>query len=308
MERESRREVQRSGRKINPTLVALLAGFVLLLGVIAYFVTGRNPDQDKLSDTQIAKTQEQEQPTSPEKRCSTKTTYDLIKQELFRRAAEGRGGDQAAYDQVEAYAVLRMENAVLESQDSASGTLHCSGSLSLDLPPGVMVAGGRHSLSADIDYTIDASGNVTLGNVEAITAPLATLARVAEETGPVLPPMTNEAAPEQNVAASQSANAPVGPASNYPGRPSFDCSRAQSRGEIAVCSDPGLSVLDVNMSSQYRRALGSSTPEQHALLQQTRNRFIAYRDRCPDRQCIASAYMDRMQEIRDIMEGRWQPR
>jgi uncharacterized protein len=120
--------------------------------------------------------------------------------------------------------------------------------------------------------------------------------------------MTNEVAPEANVAASESATAPVGPATTYPGRPSFDCSRAESRGEIAVCSDPGLSVLDVNMTRQYQRALGSSTPQQHALLQSTRNRFIAYRDRCPSRQCIADAYMGRMSEIRDIMEGRYPPR
>jgi hypothetical protein len=43
------------------------------------------------------------------------------------------------------------------------------------------------------------------------------------------------------------------------------------------------------------------------LLQSTRNRFVAYRDRCPNRQCIADAYLSRMREIRDIMEGRWQP-
>jgi len=39
----------------------------------------------------------------------------------------------------------------------------------------------------------------------------------------------------------------------------------------------------------------------------TRERFLAYRDRCPDRTCMANAYLDRMREIRDIMEGRWQP-
>jgi hypothetical protein len=280
---------------------------VLLLGLIAYFATGRNPDQDKLSDAQIARTQEQEQPANPEKRCSTKATYDLIKGDLFRRAGAGRGNDQAAFDEVEAYAVVRMENAVLESEDTASGTLNCSGSLSLDLPPGVTVAGGRRTLTADIDYTIDASGNVTVQNPEAITAPLATLARVAEAP-PTAPVTTNEVAPEENIAASESATAPVGPATTYPGRPSFDCSKAQTRGEIAVCSDPGLAVLDVNMSNQYRRALGDSTPQQHALLQSTRNRFVAYRDRCPDRECLAQAYLGRMREIRDIMEGRYAPR
>jgi hypothetical protein len=35
---------------------------------------------------------------------------------------------------------------------------------------------------------------------------------------------------------------------------------------------------------------------------------MAYRDRCPTNACIGDAYVGRMREIRDIMEGRWQPR
>jgi len=31
---------------------------------------------------------------------------------------------------------------------------------------------------------------------------------------------------------------------------------------------------------------------------------LAYRDRCPSRQCMADAYVGRMREVRDIMEGR----
>ena len=46
---------------------------------------------------------------------------------------------------------------------------------------------------------------------------------------------------------------------------------------------------------------------QRELLQSTRDRFLAYRDRCPTAQCIGDAYVGRMREIRDIMEGRWQP-
>ena len=41
----------------------------------------------------------------PEKRCASKATYDLIKRDLFRRAAQLRGSDQAAFDQLAAYAV-----------------------------------------------------------------------------------------------------------------------------------------------------------------------------------------------------------
>ena len=297
-------------RRLNPTVLALIGGLVILILLVAYFATNRNPDQDKLTGNELSEAQ----PSSPEKRCASSATYDLIKRELFRRAAQLRGSDQAAYDKLAAYAVIRMENPVMENQDQASGAINCSGSLSLDLPPGVQVVGGRRSLMSDIDYTIqpaaDASGDVVLlRNADAIIAPLATLARVAERQE--APTEGNESAPAQpegNVAASESANLQPGPASSYPGRPSFDCANAHTKGEIAVCSDSGLSALDVNMAAQYRRALGNADDEQRAALQSTRDRFLAYRDRCANRQCIGDAYVGRMREIRDIMEGRWQPR
>ncbi len=52
-------------------------------------------------------------------------------------------------------ATLRMENPVMESQDKDTGAINCSGSLSLDLPPGVAADGGRTTLMSDIDYTIE---------------------------------------------------------------------------------------------------------------------------------------------------------
>jgi uncharacterized protein YecT (DUF1311 family) len=298
-------------RRLNPTVLALIGGLVILLVLVAYFVSNRNPDQDKLTGAETSAPQSSE----PEKKCASKNTYDLIKRELFRRAAQLRGSDQAAYDKLSAVAVVRMDNPVMESQDEANGAINCSGSLSLNLPPGVVAVGGRSSLMSDIDYTIqpaaDASGDVLLlRSADAIIAPLATLVRVDQPAPTAVE--TNEAAPagpdQENVAASQSANIQPGPPSQYPGRPSFACANARTKGEIAVCSDSGLSSLDVNMASQYRRALATADPQQRAALQSTRDRFLAYRDRCPNRQCIADAYVGRMREIRDIREGRWQPR
>jgi uncharacterized protein len=74
---------------------------------------------------------------------------------------------------------------------------------------------------------------------------------------------------------------------------------------VAVCSDGGLAALDRSMAAQYGHAMATATPEQQALLRRTRSRFLAYRDRCPDRQCMGDAYVGRMREIRDIMEGHW---
>ena len=174
-------------RKLNPTLVALLGGVAVLIGLIVYFAAIRSSDQDKLDQNEsvneavptIAK-----KAAAPEKLCSSQGTYELIKREIFARAAQMRGTNQAAYTQIAGFAVVRMENPVAENVDPTTGAVNCSGSLSLDLPPGVAMTGGRRTLVSNIDYSVDASGNVTLKNADALVAPLATLAR----TAPPIPP------------------------------------------------------------------------------------------------------------------------
>jgi hypothetical protein len=303
------RDVHRAMPRTNWTTIALIAGLVLLVLVIAYFATNRNAEQDKLTNSEIT----QEQPANVEQRCAEKPTYDLIKAELFRRAAQLRGSDQAAYDQLSRAAVIRMDNPVMESEDSKSGSVNCSGSLSLDLPPGVAAVGGRRTLMSDIDYTVDSSGDVSLRNAEAIVAPLATLSRVAQPAPEVpTPTETNETAPEANGVAVEPPAVPATPGPPQPprpvgARPSFDCAKAQGRAETAICSDAGLAALDRNMAAQYSRSMAAATPEQAALLRQTRERFIRYRDRCANNSCIGDAYVGRMREIRDIMEGTWRP-
>jgi uncharacterized protein YecT (DUF1311 family) len=316
-EPDGREDVHRPMRRLNPTVLALIAGLVILVLLIAYYASSRNPDQDKLKDTQLSSTQAA---SSPEKRCASKATYDLIKRELFRRAAQVRGSDAAAYDNLSHYAVIRMENPVMESQDSATGAVNCSGSLSLDLPPGVAVVGGRRSLMADLDYTVESAADgtgdvVVLRNADAIVTPLATLARVGEPAQPtensaegnvIAPeqPQTTVPAPQVQPPAAPTPLPPPQPAST---RPSFDCAKARTKGEVAVCSNAGLAALDRNMAAQYGRAIAAASPDQQALLRRTRDRFLAYRDRCTDNRCVGDAYVGRMREIRDIMEGRWQP-
>ena len=318
MEPERHSDVRPDVRTPNWTVLGLIGGLLILLLVIAYFATGRNSDQDKLTRNELTQNQEQSKAPAPEKLCASSRTYDLIKRELFRRAAQTRGSDQAAFDQLSGYAVVRMENPVMESQDSATGAVNCSGSLSLDLPPGVGIVGGRRSLTADVDYTIqpaaDGSGNVViLRNADAIISSLATLARV-NEPATTAPPLgqgaeANSVAPELPPATNPQAEPPKTSTPSASGtHPSFDCARARTKGEIAVCSDGGLAALDRNMAAQYGRAVAQASPEQLELLRRTRDHFIAYRDRCPNRSCIGDAYVGRMREIRDIMEGRWQPR
>jgi uncharacterized protein len=73
-----------------------------------------------------------------------------------------------------------------------------------------------------------------------------------------------------------------------------------------VCGDPGLAALDRQMAAQFSTALARADPEERALLQRTRSRFLSNRDGCRYDACIADAYRGRMREIGDIMAGRWQ--
>ena len=207
MDPESGSRVQRPVRTTNGTTLALIGGLIVLVLVIAYFATRGNSNQDKLTENEVTQNATKAKALAPEKLCASNQTYDLIKRELFRRAAQLRGSDQAAFDQLSAYAVVRMENPVMESQDNASGAVNCSGNLSLDLPPGVRIVGGRQTLTSDVDYTVQAAADgsgkiVLLRSADAVIAPLATLARANQQaqistaTAPA-PEVANEVGSDQ---------------------------------------------------------------------------------------------------------------
>ena len=312
-------------RRLNPTAIALLVGAALLLLLIYVFTGATRTNSDKLTDAQAAG---QAEASDPEKQCGSQKTYDLIKRELFRRAAELRGSDQAAFDRLSAYSVVRMDAPMLRSQDEDVGSITCAGSLALDLPPGVAVVGGRRTLTANVGYSIqpaaDRSGDVlTLSNADAIITPLATLARVgttaadplapAETTDPSAPPLTSEPAPPTQRPPTPPPS-DAGPPPAAPARPvataspSFKCRFARTRGEIAVCGDSGLAALDRQMAAQFNSAMSQADARQRSLLQRTRTDFLRYRDNCPSNACVAETYRGRIREIRDIASGRWRGR
>jgi len=304
-------------RRVNPTVLAAAAiGLLVLIAAVLILTRQGRRDQDKLSDDQAAGNS-----TVPEKRCASQRTYDRIKSEIFRQAAEVRKSDRAAFDRLASYASVRVDGPLLRSHDAELGTVRCTGRLSIDLPPGVAVVGGRRSLSADVDYVLqpaaDGSGDVViLEGADPIIVPLATLARTGETAPtPAVPVQPGD---------QPSASTPVGPVPSAPptasepapapppvatavARPSFNCRYARTRGEIAVCRDSGLAALDRQMAAQYFRALAAADGRQRATLTSTRDSFLRYRDRCPSDSCIAETYRGRMREIRDIMNGDWRP-
>jgi hypothetical protein len=82
--------------------------------------------------------------------------------------------------------------------------------------------------------------------------------------------------------------------------PSFNCRYARTRSERMVCGDGRLAGLDRAMSSEYYSALSRADSRTRAELRRSRDRFLGYRERCGDQGCVASAYRDRIDEIRDI--------
>jgi hypothetical protein len=234
---------------------------------------------------------------------------------------------------------VRVERPVVKSEDEGVGTIRCAGRLALDLPPGVAVVGGRRTLTADIDYvlqaTADNSGDiVVLEGADAIVVPLATLARSSSQPGLPQPPAPGTAQdPADGADPGEPVNEPLPPSADPPpavpapppaarppaatpppaanqtasASPSFNCRYARTRGEIAVCRDSGLASLDRQMAAQYFRAVGSASAGQREQLRRSRSRFLAYRDRCGSDACIADAYRGRIAEIRDIMADRWSP-
>ena len=298
-------------RRLSPTLVFVIAG-VLALALIAYVFAGGGEDSrsvDRLSDQQAAGSATAEAP----QRCASQRTNELIKRELFRRAAQLRGADQAAFERVSAYAVLRVDSPRVRSGSGQAGTIQCAGSLALDLPPGFEIVGGRRTLAADAEYAIQpgAGGGgdaVTIGNADSIIVPLATLARlpdgssetVAPESGTAEQPRTappTQAQPSTDTPATKPAE-PARP--RVTARPSFNCQRARTRGEIAVCGNAGLASLDRQMAAQFNRAMSRGSAAQRARLQRTRARFLSARDSCRSVACMADAYRARMREIAAI--------
>ena len=83
--------------------------------------------------------------------------------------------------------------------------------------------------------------------------------------------------------------------------PSFNCRHAKTRSEQMVCSNGSLAARDRQMSSMFYSALSDARPRTRRELRRTRDKFLAYRERCRTEACIADAYEGRMEEIRDIM-------
>lgn len=320
MEPGREKDVQRPVSRVNSTVIAAVLLGLLIIGiVVAVLIGNRSSDDDRLSDSETAAASRQD----PEQRCSGSATYDRLKREIFNRAADLRGSDKATFQKVGSYSALRMEAPVVREENEKVGSVSCTATAYLDLPPGLAVVGGRRSLNGELGYTVqpsaDGSGDVvTLTSADSIVTPLATLARIGGAPGSALDGSENAVAPAPESPADPLAplspnspptapSAPEAPRPTASTNPSFNCANASTRGEIAVCESPGLAALDRQMAAQFQAAFSDADRSQRVLLTNTRDSFLRYRDNCPNEACMAQTYRGRIREIRDIMRGTWRP-
>jgi hypothetical protein len=282
--------------------------------------------QDKLGDNELVPASARAS-ADPDMRCTAQVAQDEVRRQLFARAAEIRGSNGDNYARIAGFSVLQLDGAAPVAPVSAGELVDCRGHATLRLPPGLRVAGGRTAVGGDVAYSIAPGprGAVTLGQSDAITIPLATLTQnssaaraapsvrtptvtsdSASPSAPPPPPIREPAtAPRPAPAPRPQVVRPAPPPSSF-ARPSFNCRRARTPSERAVCADPSLAALDRRMAERYVDAIGSADPGQNALLHSTRNRFLSYRERCGGNGgCIATTYRGRLREIDDIMSGQW---
>jgi len=77
---------------------------------------------------------------------------------------------------------------------------------------------------------------------------------------------------------------------------SFDCSKAGTPIEKAICSYPEISVLDEQLASAYRAALATSA-DQSQLKSEQRAWLGQVRNKCEDTNCLALAYKNRIEQL-----------
>ena len=253
--------------------------------------------------------------------CTDSSVGRLIQDELFRRAGELRGADQAQLNQVAGHASVRIDSA--RPKAGQHGLVDCSGWIALDLPPGLAVDGGRTNLNAELSYALAHDrGRMKIASLSGegrLVRTLATLGpapREPDQDKPVEPEEVASTAParktpvlvgetKRETTAVSTVGAPR-PATKSPPVPAVASACSGSRADQLVCSSTNLSSLDRQLSLLYRQSWNQADDKRRAALLGTRQRFNDRREACGSSNCMTTAYLSRLKEISDIMAGRKQ--
>lgn len=287
--------------------IALLAAGMIVFAVSPSMIGLSRSDSISLEDVRAPSlpsemARAEKSPDTGASLCPHPLAPNLIKQELFRRAAE-HARDKALLAQAEPLVSARIESA--HGEGDAGG---CGGWLSLDIPPGVTIDGDRTSLSADLDFALARSEQgilhlSSLSGGEDVIRLLASLKVEPRQPEPqIARPVPVATAP---VLRPTPIASPVLPT---PKQASSDpCSAIGSRSDRMLCQNGNLASLDRQLSSFYRQSWDRADERTRALLVESRQSFNDRRAACASQSCMTTTYVARLREISDIMAGRTTP-
>ncbi len=315
--------------------IIILAAGIALLGLLLLVARCVPQDTAKIANQTRQAAQERAIARRLQAACASPTTYDRLKLAAFEEAIRIRNADPVNLATLATYSTVRMEQPQVKGRDETLDVTVCTGRFVLDIPPGAERAfGGARRLEADIEYSAqaaaDGSGLVyKMKGAEPIIYKLAAFDLQAQAYRPdattslpdlavreVVEAQIEDFEDEAEVAGPdatpepQRQARPVVRASDLPRavapreelvRPSFNCRQARTRTERMVCASPRLAALDREMAAVFADARDRGSGRERAELLASRDRFLAYRERCPNDACVAQAYQDRMDEIDDIV-------
>ena len=83
---------------------------------------------------------------------------------------------------------------------------------------------------------------------------------------------------------------------------SFDCSKASTLVEKAICSESQLSDLDDSLMQSYKKAM-ANTNDAAAFKNDQRSWLINVRNKCPDSACLKRVYTERVAYLNNAVNG-----
>jgi len=87
-------------------------------------------------------------------------------------------------------------------------------------------------------------------------------------------------------------------------KPSFDCAKATTTTEKAICASPDLARLDSQIAQQYRRARSLADASLKATLLTEQRAWLKDRSKCgADPSCLAASMQKRVQELTSVQLG-----
>ena len=238
--------------------------------------------------------------------CPDPSAAGLIKRELFRRAGEMRDSDGALLGRAAEVSVVRVN-------PSSKGSRDCGAWVAVDLPPGLVVDGGRTNLNAEVAYEL-AGGNrslrlSSLSGADRLVRTLATLGPAPKERDddqPIEPAQVAAVVRKpERVVVPGPGKKPVEKPIKVAQAPT-GCDRLANRADQMICASGNLSSLDRQLALLYRQSWNQADEKKRAALLDSRQRFNDRREACSSPNCMTTAYLSRLKEISDIMAGRAQ--